>query len=87
MIEYPSVLDLSPYLSDPSPTPILYDLRGVTVHLGSSLHGGHYYAFVKGPNDIWYRADDCHVAPTDARHALGQKAYLLFYQVTTTMGA
>ena len=66
--------------ADPSSCgPQIYRLFGVLVHWGNSVHSGHYYAYVHAPNALWYRCDDCHVAPCDARQALSQKAYLLFY--------
>ena len=35
-----------------------YDLYGVLVHQGHSMHSGHYYCFVKAPNGMWNRCDD-----------------------------
>jgi ubiquitin C-terminal hydrolase len=35
-----------------------YNLYGVLVHQGGSCHSGHYYAFVKAPNDVWHLCDD-----------------------------
>jgi ubiquitin C-terminal hydrolase len=35
-----------------------YELYGVLVHLGYTSHSGHYYSYVKGPDNQWYKADD-----------------------------
>lgn len=39
-----------------------YSLYGVLVHSGHSVHSGHYFAFVKGPNGLWHQLDDNHVS-------------------------
>jgi len=56
-----------------------YKLYGVLVHLGYTSHSGHYYSYVRGPNDVWYKADDQQVNTVPAQDALGQNAYILFY--------
>ena len=44
----------------------IYDLYGVLVHQGHSMHSGHYYCFVKAPNGVWNKMDDSTVG--QARH-------------------
>ncbi|KAF5837780.1 hypothetical protein DUNSADRAFT_3852 [Dunaliella salina] len=56
-----------------------YDLYGVLVHLGHSVHSGHYYCFVRAGNGIWHKCDDTQVGQCSERTALGQQAYILFY--------
>jgi len=56
-----------------------YKLYGVLVHLGYTSHSGHYYSYVRGPNDVWYKADDQRISVVQSRDALGQNAYILFY--------
>ena len=47
-IEFPTALDLAPYMSDSTARgPTLYDLVGVVVHAGRDAQSGHYYSFVK----------------------------------------
>ena len=41
---------------------VSYKLYGVLVHLGNTSHSGHYYSYVRGPNDVWYKADDQRVS-------------------------
>lgn len=80
-VAFGTELDIGPYLSKrPSAgSSTVYDLYGVVVHAGHSIHSGHYYAYVKAGNGIWYRCDDEHVSQTSEQRVLEQKAYLLFY--------
>ena len=64
-----------------------YKLYGVLVHLGNTSHSGHYYSYVRGPNDVWYKADDQRVSTVQLRDALAQNAYILFYnRVASSQG-
>ena len=56
-----------------------YQLFGVVVHSGGSMHSGHYYCYVKGPTGHWYEMDDETVTQCGESTALKQRAYLLFY--------
>lgn len=81
-VEYPETLDLSPFMSSPSSettTTARYKLYAVLVHSGFSMKSGHYYNFVKNSNGLWYCMDDSEVHQVQARAALQQKAYMLFY--------
>ncbi|KZS94514.1 UCH-domain-containing protein [Sistotremastrum niveocremeum HHB9708] len=63
--------------------PLLYDLFSVTEHMGG-LGGGHYRAYAKNHIDgNWYHFDDSHVSPAEAKHAVNNNAYLLFYRRRT----
>lgn len=59
--------------------PVMYDLYAVLVHLGHSLHSGHYVCYVKAGNGIWHLCDDHRVAQVSQRVVEGQQAYMLFY--------
>ena len=56
-----------------------YDLTGVVVHHGGSIHSGHYVAFVKAPNGQWHEMNDSEVRLVNPQHVLKQQAYILFY--------
>lgn len=60
-------------------SPIYYRLCAVVVHEGFSIHGGHYYAYVRNSNGIWYLKDDECTRQVGVQTVLQQKAYLLFY--------
>ena len=66
--EFPTMLDLSPYLATSSPIeptdPPMYYLHSVLVHSGSG-HGGHYFSYIRPFFDGveyesggWYKFDD-----------------------------
>eukprot|EP00891_Asterochloris_glomerata_P002359 jgi/Astpho2/2359/gw1.00044.92.1_t len=79
MVQYPLELDLAPFMVKRHGPSIMYDLYGVLVHLGHSVHSGHYYCYIKGPNGLWYKMDDTVVSQVAERQALAQRAYILFY--------
>jgi ubiquitin C-terminal hydrolase len=77
---YGEHLDLSPFLSsNTSKEPVLYQLYGVLVHDGLTLHSGHYHCYVRGSNQLWQCIDDELVSSASIKTVLHQQAYLLFY--------
>ncbi len=56
-----------------------YELFGVIEHLGSSVHSGHYVAYVKGSNGLWHEMNDERVNVVSVDHVPKKKAYILFY--------
>lgn len=90
-VTYPETLSLKTFIAE-NESPIItddnesytlrnitYKLYGVLVHLGYTSHSGHYYSYVRGPNDVWYKADDTNMSTVRAQDALDQNAYILFY--------
>jgi ubiquitin carboxyl-terminal hydrolase 36/42 len=67
--------------------PLMYDLYAVLVHLGHSLHSGHYVCYVKAGNGIWHICDDHRVAQVSQRVVESQQAYILFYVKRQPKGA
>jgi len=49
-----------------------YRLYAVLVHVGSSMHSGHYYSYVRSPNNRWYKADDTSMTQCDLNQVLTQ---------------
>ena len=80
-VDFDQTLDLSPYMSDaPEKGSALYELYGVLVHQGYSMHSGHYFCYLKGTGGgEWHKFDDTRVHATSARNAMGQSPYILFY--------
>mmetsp|Transcript_1865 Transcript_1865/g.4253 ORF Transcript_1865/g.4253 Transcript_1865/m.4253 type:complete len:554 (-) Transcript_1865:1337-2998(-) len=78
-VNYDKEMNLQPFMSQPDCGPQWYDLYGVLVHLGHSVHSGHYYCFVRAGNGMWHKCDDTSVGQCSERTALGQQAYILFY--------
>ena len=52
----------------------------MVVHEGGGVSYGHYYSFVKGPDDRWRKCNDEYVSNTNLETALNQQAYVLFYK-------
>ena len=83
-VEFEEHLDLGPYMSASQKTVShLYSLYGVLVHEGHSNSSGHYYAYVKAPNGLWYCMDDTSVSSVKLAKVLKQQAYILFYTRTS----
>jgi len=81
-IAFDAALDLRPFscagaVATPSALP--YELYAVLVHVGHSVHSGHYYAFVRAPNGLWHCLDDDRVRQVSLGSVLKAHAYLLFY--------
>ena len=57
-VDFDTRLDLSPYMSDRRGEAQQYELFGVLVHAGHSVHSGHYYCFVRAANGLWHQCDD-----------------------------
>lgn len=57
-IQFPSVLDMGHFMSQPEGT-ILYDLTAVLIHRGPTAYSGHYIAHIKDPKgNAWYKFND-----------------------------
>lgn len=75
-IKFDSTLQLK---TSSEPAPVPYDLCGIVVHHGSSVHSGHYVAYVKGAGGQWCCMNDNHVSVTALKQVLQEQAYILFY--------
>eukprot|EP00744_Colponema_vietnamica_P007361 GILI01010603.1.p1 GENE.GILI01010603.1~~GILI01010603.1.p1 ORF type:complete len:735 (-),score=219.34 GILI01010603.1:124-2328(-) len=81
-ISFPKVLDMLPYCSPNSDVKeAKYDLCAVTVHIGGSLNYGHYVAYVKGKNDLWYLCDDDSVRQVGENEVLKAQSLILYYSM------
>ena len=57
-VDFETELNMGPYMSNRRAGPQIYELYGA----GHSVHSGHYYCFVRGPNGIWHHMDDTRVS-------------------------
>lgn len=69
----------------PKPSSSLrYELYGVCVHQGSTMHGGHYIAYVNTgcslESEEWYTISDSQVSRCSRADALEAEAYVAFYR-------
>ena len=82
LVRYPEYLNVKSYMSEENSNDqsLNYRLYAVLVHVGSSMHSGHYYSYVRSPNNRWYKADDTTMTQCDLSQVLTQHgAYILCY--------
>lgn len=80
LVQFPlDNLDLSKYVIGYDKETYIYDLYGVCNHSGGVL-GGHYTAFVKNANGLWYFFNDASVTQVNPEQIISSKAYCLFYR-------
>jgi ubiquitin C-terminal hydrolase len=79
-VAFSEYLNLKQWTSGISQDSIMYRLYAVIVHEGNSCNSGHYHAFVRNSNDIWYSMNDSSVHQVGLETVLRQRAYILFYQ-------
>jgi ubiquitin carboxyl-terminal hydrolase 36/42 len=82
LVRYPEYLNVKSYMSEENShdQSLNYRLYAVLVHIGSSMHSGHYYSYVRSPNNRWYKADDTTMTQCDLNQVLTQHgAYILCY--------
>lgn len=79
--EFAETLDLAKYMKhEGNPNQhLMYTLRGIIVHQGESKDEGHYTAYVKSKNGIWFLKDDDDTLMIPISRLLKQKPYMLFY--------
>ena len=53
-IQFPETLSLKPYVADKTSEPLVYDLQGMVIHMGSGCSCGHYFSYVKNSNNSWF---------------------------------
>ena len=72
-------IDLTKYIHGYNKETYIYDLYGVCNHHGSS-YGGHYTAYVKNANNIWYEFNDTLVKKINETDVISQNSYCFFYR-------
>lgn len=76
-------LDMSKYfdISPNQPKPI-YNLVAVSNHKGSSLHGGHYFSYVRASinSSTWILLNDTMIKTVHKNSIVTNQAYMLFYE-------
>lgn len=61
-VEFDTTLDMAPYMSDRRSGPKVFQLYGVLVHQGHSVHSGHYFCYVRAANGLWHQMNDNYVS-------------------------
>mmetsp|Transcript_26156 Transcript_26156/g.25335 ORF Transcript_26156/g.25335 Transcript_26156/m.25335 type:complete len:115 (+) Transcript_26156:1698-2042(+) len=83
-IEYPLEISMDEYCNKPWARLGKFNLIGLVSHKGKTLESGHYVAFTKRQDGIWYNCNDDTVTRVQkVEQILEQKnqAYILLYQV------
>lgn len=93
-VEYPELIDINSYINaDGKKNPnhmgpisnTKFHLYGVIIHMGQCTNNGHLFAYVRGPNQCWYKADDSTITLVSLDEVLSSNnAYLLFYAESTS---
>ena len=79
-ISFPiDLLDMNQYSINYFCNSTQYELYGIINHFGSS-HGGHYTAFCKNIDGLWYNYNDDNVSEISKEKIITSAAYILFYK-------
>ncbi|KMT08626.1 hypothetical protein BVRB_6g139030 [Beta vulgaris subsp. vulgaris] len=80
-VQFPEMLNMSPYMSHSSDKYPQYSLYAVVVHLdvSSAEFSGHYVCYVKNYRKKWFKIDDSVVISVDLERVLSEEAYMLLY--------
>ncbi|XP_041474537.1 ubiquitin carboxyl-terminal hydrolase 36-like [Lytechinus variegatus] len=78
-VSFSEYLNLRPYMSENKGPTVGFQLYAVLKHEGGSCNSGHYYCYVRAPNQSWYCMNDSYVSQCSLNRVLNQNAYVLFY--------
>tara|TARA_B100000902_G_scaffold389513_1_gene436790 strand:+ start:4198 stop:5226 length:1029 start_codon:yes stop_codon:yes gene_type:complete len=71
-------LDLSKYVIGYNSDKYVYDLFGVSNHIGNAF-SGHYTAFIKNANNKWYEFNDQVITSIENKQIITNNAYCFFF--------
>ncbi len=83
VVKFEEVMDISRIVteSEKSTVNLKYNLHGMIVHTGQTINDGHYMAYVKSSNGIWYCMDNDNVQVVGLNRLMEEKPYMLFYSI------
>jgi uncharacterized UBP type Zn finger protein len=58
-----------------------YQLYAMILHEGRVINHGHFFAYVRDQNDVWYKADDVCVYRVKSAVVMRATPYVLFYKM------
>ena len=81
VVQFEQVMDISRTIteSEKANVALKYNLYGMIVHTGQTINDGHYKAYVKSSNGIWYCMDNENVHVNGLNKLMEEKPYMLFY--------
>jgi hypothetical protein len=96
-VGYPEILDITSFCTDDYQKiqntnrenfRLKFRLYCVIVHLGNEVDKGHLFAYIRAPDDAWYKANDSIITPVKLDQVLStHDAYLLFYADAATISS
>ena len=66
-VKFDLLLDMQPYLAQPAAGRVGYELYGIIVHQGHTSIFGHYIAYIRAANGLWYKCNDTQISQVSAQ--------------------
>jgi ubiquitin C-terminal hydrolase len=67
-VPFPQELRIENALDDIDSTSVLYNLKGIVIHMGQGYAYGHYFAVIKHKSGRWLKYDDNSVEVVDEKY-------------------
>lgn len=82
-VKFEEQMDISRIITETekSKVNLKYNLYAMIAHTGQTINDGHYMAYVKSSNGIWYCMDNDNVQVVSLKRLMEEKPYMLFYSV------
>lgn len=83
VVKFEETMDISRIItpSEKDKVNLKYNLYSIIVHTGDTINNGHYMAYVKSSNGIWYCMDNESVQVASLKRLMEEKPYMLFYTI------
>lgn len=78
-VKFEESMDIKRVITENETVNTKYNLYAAIVHTGQTINDGHYKAYVKSSNGIWYCMDNDNVQVVSVKRLLEEKPYMLFY--------
>ncbi|KAI8647444.1 hypothetical protein BD408DRAFT_408565 [Parasitella parasitica] len=79
LVKFEESMDIKRVVTEKETVLTKYNLYAVIVHTGQTINDGHYVAYVKSSNGIWYSMDNDSVQVVSVKRLLETTPYMLFY--------
>ena len=81
-VKFDESMDIKRVITENETVNTKYNLYAAIVHTGQTINDGHYKAYVKSSNGIWYCMDNDNVQVVSVKRLLEEKPYMLFYNTS-----
>ena len=79
-IEFDDIIDITQFVAYDYKQKIKYKILGVCTHYGHSGRTGHYVAFCRNRDNIWYKFNDSKCSECNRNDIKKGSPYLLLYE-------